>query len=100
MILGAIMARYNQILRQIADDELEPIFWALATMHSLQWIGLKDSYRQSYYARMRGKGYSSQNAAASFYFLSWPAELIPACVTAIAVLARKGSDANLDAAHG
>ena len=52
------------------------------------------------YARMRGKGYSSQNAAASFYFLSWPAELIPACVTAIAVLARKGSDANLDAAHG
>ena len=41
-----------------------------------------------------------ENAAASFYFLSWPAELIPACVTAIAVLARKGSDANLDAAHG
>ena len=47
VILGAIMARYNQILRQIADDELEPIFWALATMHSLQWIGLKDFYRQS-----------------------------------------------------
>jgi uncharacterized protein len=28
VILGAIMNRYNEILRQIADDALEPIFWA------------------------------------------------------------------------
>jgi yecA family protein len=27
-ILGAIMGRYNQILRRIADDTLDPIFWA------------------------------------------------------------------------
>ena len=26
-ILGAIMARYNEILRQIDDDTLDPIFW-------------------------------------------------------------------------
>jgi uncharacterized protein len=27
-ILGAIMGRYNEILRQIADDDLAPVFWA------------------------------------------------------------------------
>jgi uncharacterized protein len=27
-ILGIIMARYNEILRQTADDTLEPVFWA------------------------------------------------------------------------
>src|SRR5271157_12167 len=27
-ILGAIMSRYNEILRHIADDTLDPIFWA------------------------------------------------------------------------
>ncbi len=27
-ILGAIMSRYNEILRRIADDTLDPIFWA------------------------------------------------------------------------
>ncbi len=27
-ILGAIMARYNEILRQIDDDTLDPVFWA------------------------------------------------------------------------
>jgi len=27
-ILGAIMGRYNEILRRIADDTLDPIFWA------------------------------------------------------------------------
>jgi len=27
-ILGSIMARYNEILRQITDDTYEPIFWA------------------------------------------------------------------------
>jgi uncharacterized protein len=27
-ILGAIMSRYNEILRQIADDACDPIFWA------------------------------------------------------------------------
>ncbi len=26
-ILGAIMGRYNEILRQIADDDLDPVFW-------------------------------------------------------------------------
>ena len=26
-ILGAIMARYNEILRQIADNDLDPVFW-------------------------------------------------------------------------
>lgn len=26
-ILGAITGRYNEILRQIADDDLEPVFW-------------------------------------------------------------------------
>jgi len=26
-ILGAIMGRYNEILRQVADDAVEPIFW-------------------------------------------------------------------------
>ena len=27
-VLGAIMGRYNEILREIADDVVEPIFWA------------------------------------------------------------------------
>jgi uncharacterized protein len=27
-ILGAIMGRYNEILRQVADDDLDPVFWA------------------------------------------------------------------------
>ena len=27
-ILGVIMGRYNEILRQVADDDLEPVFWA------------------------------------------------------------------------
>lgn len=27
-ILGAIMGRYNEILRQVADDTCDPIFWA------------------------------------------------------------------------
>jgi uncharacterized protein len=27
-ILDAIMGRYNEILRQIADDDLDPVFWA------------------------------------------------------------------------
>jgi uncharacterized protein len=27
-ILGAIMGRYNEILRQVADDACDPIFWA------------------------------------------------------------------------
>ncbi len=27
-ILGTIMARYNEILRQFADDDLDPVFWA------------------------------------------------------------------------
>lgn len=26
-ILGTIMGRYNEILRQIADDDLDPVFW-------------------------------------------------------------------------
>lgn len=26
-VLGAIMGRYNEILRQIADDRLDPVFW-------------------------------------------------------------------------
>jgi uncharacterized protein len=28
VILGTIMARYNEILRQVADDDLDPVFWA------------------------------------------------------------------------
>src|SRR6476620_3211727 len=28
VIVGAVMGRYNEILRQIADDACEPIFWA------------------------------------------------------------------------
>jgi uncharacterized protein len=27
-ILGAIMGRYNEILRQVANDDLDPVFWA------------------------------------------------------------------------
>jgi len=27
-ILAAIMGRYNEILRQVADDDLDPVFWA------------------------------------------------------------------------
>jgi uncharacterized protein len=27
-ILGAIMGRYNEILRQVADDDVDPVFWA------------------------------------------------------------------------
>jgi uncharacterized protein len=27
-ILGTIMGRYNEILRQIANDDLDPVFWA------------------------------------------------------------------------
>jgi uncharacterized protein len=26
-ILGTIMGRYNEILRQVADDDLDPVFW-------------------------------------------------------------------------
>jgi uncharacterized protein len=38
-ILGAIMGRYNEILRQIADDDLEPVFWAdrAGTLIAADW---------------------------------------------------------------
>jgi uncharacterized protein len=38
-ILGAIMGRYNEILRQIADDEFDPIFWTTrdGTLIAADW---------------------------------------------------------------
>jgi uncharacterized protein len=38
-ILGAIMGRYNEILRQIADDDLDPVFWATrdGTLIAADW---------------------------------------------------------------
>jgi uncharacterized protein len=38
-ILGAIMGRYNEILRQVADDDLDPVFWADrdGTLIALDW---------------------------------------------------------------
>jgi uncharacterized protein len=38
-VLGAIMARYNEILSQITDDALEPIFWAArdGTLVAADW---------------------------------------------------------------
>lgn len=38
-ILGAIMGRYNEILHQIADDDLDPVFWAdsAGTLIAADW---------------------------------------------------------------
>jgi len=38
-VLGAIMARYNEILRQIADDTFDPIFWTArgGTLIAADW---------------------------------------------------------------
>jgi uncharacterized protein len=38
-VLGAIMARYNEILRQIADDTFDPIFWTTrdGTLIAADW---------------------------------------------------------------
>src|SRR6266446_857448 len=38
-VLGAIMARYNEILRQIADDTFDPIFWTArdGTLIATDW---------------------------------------------------------------
>jgi uncharacterized protein len=39
VVLGAIMARYNEILRQIADDTFAPIFWTArgGTLIAADW---------------------------------------------------------------
>lgn len=38
-ILGAIMGRYNEILRHLADDDLDPVFWATrdGTLIAADW---------------------------------------------------------------
>jgi uncharacterized protein len=38
-ILGSLMARYNEILRDIADDALAPVFWAdrNGTIIAMEW---------------------------------------------------------------
>src|SRR5579859_457718 len=38
-VLGAIMGRYNEILRQVADDDLDPVFWATrdGTLIAADW---------------------------------------------------------------
>src|SRR5436305_13381290 len=38
-VLGAIMARYNEILRQLADDTFNPIFWTTrdGTLIAADW---------------------------------------------------------------
>ena len=38
-ILGAIMGRYNEILRQIEDDTVDPVFWAdrAGTLIAADW---------------------------------------------------------------
>jgi hypothetical protein len=69
-ILGSLMARYNEILRDIADDALAPSSGPMATAQSLPWTGLRAFFRQSCCAQKRGSLYSDPNAMASFYFLS------------------------------
>jgi Uncharacterised protein family (UPF0149) len=46
-ILGSIMARYNEILREIADHALAPIFWVDRNDRSSPRTGLKASSRPS-----------------------------------------------------
>jgi uncharacterized protein len=36
-ILGTVMGRYNEILRQIADDGLDPVFWAARDGIAADW---------------------------------------------------------------
>ena len=38
-ILGAIIGRYNEILRQVADDDLDPVFWTTrgGTLIAADW---------------------------------------------------------------
>jgi uncharacterized protein len=54
-ILGTIMGRYNEILRQVADDALEPVFWAdrNGTLIAADWA---DGFLQAIMLRMDAWG--------------------------------------------
>ena len=54
-ILGTIMGRYNEILRQVADDALEPVFWADrgGTLIAADWA---DGFLQAIMLRMDAWG--------------------------------------------
>ena len=55
-ILGTIMGRYNEVLRQVRDDAFEPVFWADrdGTLIAADWA--KVSCKRSCCAQMHGDG--------------------------------------------
>ncbi|MGD0024605.1 MAG: YecA family protein [Xanthobacteraceae bacterium] len=108
-ILGAIMGRYNEIIREIADDKVNPIFWADrdGTLIAADWAeGFLQAIRLR--ADAWGRLFESKEDGQLLFpvlalcgdedgesLLGLPpdeedrmmdaaAELIPACVTAIA----------------
>ena len=108
-ILGAIMGRYNEILRQIADDDLDLVFWVdrdgglIAADWAegfLQAIMLRaDAWERLFKSRRDGQflypilalcgdenGESLLGIAPDKedHILAQAADFIPACVTAIA----------------
>ena len=124
-ILGAIMGRYNEILREIADDELNPVFWADrdGTLIAADWAEgflqaimlrtdawgrlFKSEARQPASVpdpgalRRRGRRVAARPAAGrGRSLMEEAAEFIPASVAAIAAYWRgKPPKANLDATH-
>ena len=124
-ILGAIMARYNEILRQIADNDLDPVFWVDrdGTLIAADWA---EGFLQAIMLRADAWGRlfkSKRDSHLLFPILALCAdenresllglasdeeervmeemtESIPACVRHRRLLARTGIEASLDAAHG
>jgi uncharacterized protein len=108
-VLGAIMGRYNEILRQIDHDAVEPIFWATrdGTLIAADWA---EGFLQAIMLRMdawdrllkskrdgqllipilalcgdeNGESLLDVTPDEEDRFMEEAAELIPACVTAIA----------------
>jgi uncharacterized protein len=108
-ILGAIMDRYNEILRHIADDVFDPIFWAdrdgtliamdwaegflqAIMLRADAWEGLFKSKRdgQLLYPILalcgdeNGESLLGLSPEEEERIMEEAAEFIPACVTAIA----------------
>jgi yecA family protein len=113
-VLGAIMARYNEILHQIADDTFDPIFWTArgGTLIAADWA---EGFLQAIMLRMdawdrllkskrdgqllipilalcgdeNGESLLGLPPEDEDRIMQEAVEFVPACVT----------DANLDAAH-
>jgi uncharacterized protein len=113
-ILGAIMGRYNEILRQIADDALDPIFWTArdGTLIAADWA---EGFLQAIMLRMdawnrlleskhhgqllipilalcgdeNGESLLGLLAEEEDRIMEEAAEFVPGCVTAIAAYWRE-----------